>query len=493
MTDQMKATSSKLYSKFGTDTPNLERLADSGVRFDAAVTPHPLCVPARVSLWRSQYPHTHGSRRNELPMPDDQKHAIDIWKRAGYECGLIGKNHCFESQADLEMFDTFCDISHIGLSNQTETKGMDWVRPIEGVRKAHSVRRNMEWSNPKVSSAVTDFPLEDYSTGLIASQVSEFLKMERTDPFALWVSFPDPHEPYEVSRHYADLIDPMSIELPPWDIDAFKSTAPEVNRVLFEMLGHPGTGADLTDLRKAVAVYQANVRFIDDAIGRIIDTLESTGLREDTIVVFCSDHGDFSGEHRMMVKGGVFYDCLTRVPLIFSWPGVIASRCVEPSPVNLIDIVPTLLSLQNLDIPDWMQGKPLPGVTDSTPAPAAFSEYGAGGQLFTMADLETVPRPLGHKSLLQTLWWREAAGRRKMVRTNDWKLVHDPMGDRDELYDLKSDPWELYNVIDDHRNNPIVSDLMRLLADFSISTEDGIPVPLPPAELRKLKGRAAPR
>ena len=382
MTDQMKATSSSLYSRFGTDTPNLEQLSASGVRFDTAITPHPLCVPARVSLWRSQYPHTHGSRRNELPMPDDRKHAIDIWKRAGYECGLIGKNHCFESQGDLDLFDTLCEISHVGFTNRTETKGMDWVRPVEGVREAHSVRRNMDWSNPKVSSAVTDFPLEDYSTSLIASQVSEYLKMERTDPFALWVSFPDPHEPYEVSRQYADLVDPVSLELPPWDEDVFKSPAPDVNRALFEMLGHSGTDADLSDLKKAVAVYQANVRFIDDAIGRIIDTLESAGLREDTIVVFCSDHGDFAGEHRMTVKGGVFYDCLTRVPLILSWPGVIDSQCVETSPVNLIDIIPTLLALQNLDIPDWMQGRPLPGVTDSAPASAVFSEYGAGGRLF---------------------------------------------------------------------------------------------------------------
>ena len=101
MTDQQKATASHLYGNPFCETPNLERLANEGVLFDHAITPHPLCMPARVSFWTAQYPHSHGSRRNETPMSPDATHAFKLWRAAGYHCGLIGKNHCFDHAADI--------------------------------------------------------------------------------------------------------------------------------------------------------------------------------------------------------------------------------------------------------------------------------------------------------------------------------------------------------------------------------------------------------
>lgn len=147
--------------------------------------------------------------------------------------------------------------------------------------------------------------------------------------------------------------------------------------------------------------------------------------------------------------------------------------------VNTIDIVPTLLSLQGLDVPRSMHGEPLPTVTDAPSRDEAFSEYGAGGSSFHMTDLEKLPKPWGYRTLIECLWWREAEGRRKMVRTTHWKYVHDPMGDRDELYDLRHDPWELTNVVDDPANREIIADMQRRLADWMIRTEDSPPVPLP--------------
>ncbi len=185
------------------------------------------------------------------------------------------------------------------------------------------------------------------------------------------------------------------------------------------------------------------------------------------------------GEHAMQCKGGVFYDCLTRVPLILSCPGRIPQGVVDESMVNLIDVVPTLLTLQQQPVPRSMQGTPLPTITDSPPRDAAFSEYGAGGPPFTQRDLERLPKPWGRRTLLQSLRWREAEGRRKMVRTHQWKYVHDPMGDRDELYDLVNDPWELTNVINEPMHATVLAELRLRLADWAIATEDGRPVPLP--------------
>jgi arylsulfatase A-like enzyme len=152
--------------------------------------------------------------------------------------------------------------------------------------------------------------------------------------------------------------------------------------------------------------------------------------------------------------------------------------------VNLVDIVPTLLELQGIEIPRSMHGQGLPVATDAVPREATFSEYGAGGPSFTMADLEALPKPYGRRALMRSLQWREAEGRRKMVRTRRWKYVHDPMGDLDELYDLERDPWELTNVAYDQDYGEVIAEMREILMDWSMMTEDATPVPLPDDDQR---------
>ncbi|MCH2663283.1 sulfatase-like hydrolase/transferase [bacterium] len=482
LADQMKATSSHLYGSNFCETPSLQRLADQGVLYKHAVTPHPLCVPARISFWTSQYPHTHGGRRNQTLMPAGANHAFSHWKDAGYRTGLIGKNHCFTDRLDLDLFDVWCEITHSGIPEWAEeTKGMDWFRPIESIREAHTVRRNM----PKVSRHFTygesDYPLEDYSTGLVCGQTVRFLEQLGQDPFALWVSIPDPHTPYEAPVSYVDQFRPDDIEMPPHREDEYlDGTASERNRVLYEMIGM--TDDTEQDKKGVVGVYHAMVRFLDDGVGQILDALDRLDLRDNTIVVFCSDHGDFAGEHNMIAKGGAFYDCLTRVPLIVSWPGRLPEGEVDESMANLIDIVPTLFKLQGLDQQPSFEGEPLPTVTNASPRDTTFSEYGAGGPAFGMAELNQLLGPHGRSAMGKSLQWREAEGRRKMVRTSTWKYIHDPMGDLDELYDLTSDPWELRNVASDDSYKDILADMRLRLTDWSVGTEDRKPVPLPEAK-----------
>ena len=480
MTDQLKATAMDLYWEHGCQTNHLADLAASGVLFEHAFTPHPLCVPARVSLWASQYPHTHGGRRNETLMPATATHGFDIWKSNGYCLGLIGKNHCFDRREDTDLFDVWCTISHRGLNDDDPPRGMDWVRAKDGIDSAHQVRGNMKWDNPKVSTAVSEHPLDDTSTGLIAAQTERFIEERGGDPFVLWVSFPDPHEPYECQQSYYDAIDDEEVVLPPQRPDEMEN-APARNRILHKMLG---LGGDTAVLKEALKVYYANIGFIDDSVGRIVSALKENGIADDTIVVFCSDHGDFMGEHDMTCKGGVFYDCLTRVPLVISWPGRIPQGQVESSMVSLIDIVPTLFALQGIDIPASMQGMPLPGATKAAPRDEVFSEYGAGGAPFCEGDLETAPEPFGYQTVIQSLRWREAEGRRKMVRTKRWKYVHDPMGDRDELYDLESDPWELSNLDGVPGHESVLVEMKGRLMNWAIRTEDPVPVELPEPKLR---------
>jgi len=468
MADQQKATSSHLWGNTFCETPALAALAEDGVLFDCAITPHPLCGPARQSLWTSQFPHSHGGRRNQTLMSPDAVHAFQVWKEAGFHNGLIGKNHCFETDDDLALFDTWCECGHGGITEST-TKGMEWFRPRAGIDAAHAARKNMTPQSPRFSYATNDLPLEDSGTGLVAGQTVRFLEEHQNDAFALWVSFPDPHEPWVCPQSYADMFPADRIETPPWRKDEFDDphTVPERNRV---------------DVLALQAVYYGMVKFLDDGLAQITAALDRLGLRENTIVVYCSDHGDFMGEHGMQCKGGVFYDCLTRVPLVVSCPGQIPAGIREDSPVNLIDIVPTVLRLQGLDVPRSMHGEALPSVIEGAPSrEVTFSEYGAGGPAFTMADLEQMEQPYGRRALMNSLQWREAEGRRKMARTRDWKYVHDPMGDLDELYDLQNDPWELTNIAHLAEHAGVISMMRGHLADWSIHTEDARPVPMPDA------------
>jgi len=539
MADQLKWSALKMYSDIGIETPSLERLASEGVRFSHAITPHPLCVPARTSIMTSRYPHATGCRRNETLMPPNEPHAFRIWKKAGFTTGLIGKNHCFVDQSDLDFLDIVCEISHQGLATinepgeTTDNKGMAWVTPKELIAQSHSTRQNMPRQSPTISYAITDHPIGGYGTSVITDQTLAFLEQMAKghnlgpgmgDPFALWVSYPDPHEPYEVPRYYGDMFPANKVILPPSRSDEFSDgSAPDRNRVLYEILNQESDSEE--DRRSIVATYHAMVRFIDDGVGRILDKLEALGLRENTIVVFTSDHGDFMGEHGMAVKGGVFYDSLVRVPLIVSWPGGnIPPNITDESMVNTVDILPTLLQMQGIanflnprqgkrkhslpysapvfllelqgdDVTDedlrGFHGQPLPTVTDAFPRRASYSEYGAGGPAFTPDMLAKFPRPLGYPALIDTLWARESEGRRKMVRTEHWKYVTDPMSEpigsilpsgahpEDELYDLNSDPWELNNRAADPGNVKVVSEMRSLLAEWMIRTEDFRPVPLP--------------
>lgn len=474
MADQLKATASSVYGAGGTATPALERLAERGVTYRNAFTPSPLCVPARVSLWSGRYPSSHGSRLNETPMPEGVAHAFRLWREAGYATALIGKNHCFEEPTDLALFDVLCEIGHEGLPPDRPPRGMEWYRPTAAVEAAHATRRAMPHQAPAVSYAVTDHPLDDYSTGLVTGQAVRYLESRAaTDgPFALWVSYPDPHTPYEAPRSYFEAAARDGIVLPETEPPDMPG-APERTRVLRRLLDV--ASAPERERRRLLTTYRAMIRFVDDGVGRILAAIEGAGLDGDTIVVFLADHGDFALEHGMARKGGAFYDCLTRVPLIVSWPGHAPAGVVDDGMANLVDVVPTLLALQGLAAPPGVQGRPLPTLTDAAPREVVFSEYGAGGPPFTLADLddlgERVGTTHGLDAVRASLKLREAEGFRKMVRTRDWKYVHDELGDLDELYDLRADPGELTNLAGRMGHANEVGELGAILTAWTSATD----------------------
>jgi arylsulfatase A-like enzyme len=488
MVDQMRASASTLYSRYGCRTPNLERLAAAGVTYDKAFTPAPLCVPARVALWTARYPSDTGCQLNNTPMPATVENGVTAFRAGGYQTALIGKNHCFEDAAGKSRFDVLCEISHWGIEKHSECRGLDWWRSNEEIAAGHRIRDHMGvpdgWHDARgmpvhqrtFAYAHSDLPLEDYSTELISRQAVRYVETRDERPFLLWLSYPDPHAPWEAPQSYVDRIFAEGFELPPIDREEFsrppignRPRMPERLRVLKQMVNLEDI--DESEVRNLYAAYLAQIRFIDDGIGRLLDCLERTGQRDNTIIVFCSDHGDFMVEHGMSEKGGAMYDCLTHVPLIVSAPRAPGAGTRGRELVSLLDVMPTLLKLAGLPALAMAQGESLPIVAGGGGRQAVFSEYGAGGPPFTLADLNSSPDTFGRRAARATTQRREAEGLLKMVRTSEWKYVYDPMDPVDQLYDLSNDPWELNNLSDSPAHADIVARMQRLLLDWHLQND----------------------
>jgi arylsulfatase A-like enzyme len=195
----------------------------------------------------------------------------------------------------------------------------------------------------------------------------------------------------------------------------------------------------------------------------------------------------------MLAKSNAFYDCLTRVPLLFSWPGHLPAGERHPELVSTIDVMPTILQLAGVPLPDdgrGIHGRQLPGTPGAPPArDSIFAEYGAGGPAVTLEMIRRLYPPGTTRPINPLLREREGQGHAKMVRTLRWKYTHDTLGEADELYDLESDPWELTNLLAPPPDRPpgqardlryadVVGELRLRLVDWCLETEDARPVPL---------------
>ncbi|MEV8268461.1 sulfatase-like hydrolase/transferase [Microbacterium sp. NPDC076911] len=462
MADQLKATALPQYGNPDVLAPSLDRLADQGVLYDLAFTPHPLCTPSRVSLWTGTYPHNHGVRTNELTAPRDRDNYLRAFHRAGYNLALLGKNHCFGAD-DLGLFDVYKDFSHTG-------------RTDGGDERDKRFRRWMSDANYSQLWEARTAPLsaDDCPAARVTEESCRFIE-STTEPFLLWMSLPEPHEPYHAPEPFASMYDPDEIQIPAWE--ATEAVDEPVRRRLYrELCGF--TGIDDRALREAVAMYYAMISFVDSCVGRVLDTLEQFGRHRDTIVVFVSDHGDFGGERGLMVKCNSLVDALTRIPLLVSVPGAAGAGTVVDHPVSLIDVMPTLARLAGMETIEESRGRNLPGLELATqPRSAVFAEYGAGATPMTyQTGVDAAgATPVTLRPLLRAA---EAEGRSKMVRTSRWKYIYDPLDPLDELYDLAVDPLELHNLAADPDFSDVIADMRRELLDWSINTEDARPVPL---------------
>ena len=410
-------------------TPNLDALASAGTFYTSAFTPIPLCVPARQALLTGARPESFGALWNYDLGPLVTALAPDAYswprelQRKGYRTHYLGKWHVNPDHGPTD----FGYDSYVSLQDYE-----DWRRakyPAERVPDG--------WFG-----AVDPIPVEASRTHWFARQASSFLEEAgRTGrPWHLRVDFVEPHLPCTPCAQFAERYPPQLI--PPWpsvaDPLAGKPYIQRQQRVTWGV-------QDFTwqDWAPVVARYYAVISQLDDAVGRILASLASTGQQDRTVVVYTSDHGDMCGAHGMIDKHYVMYDDVVRVPLIIRWPGRSpAPARTDDFVVNALDLPATIATLAGVSTPPSGHGKIL-----------GFESTGAQQSPISPPRNHVVATYNGQQFGLYS---------QRMIRTRDWKYIWNAT-DVDELYDLRSDPAEMVNLIEDPSNRELLGELRSAL------------------------------
>ena len=488
-TDQQSAETLGIYGNPVVKTPALERIAAEGVVFDNAFCNYPACVPSRASMMTGRYPHTIRSYANFIHLNPLETSLPEVLKRTGYQTALIGKNHAFTSGGENGASEGCCFYNEVIGGDEKYTDQLhqvfDYVvqayhgHLVEGYESDNEVMGAHQWAKDNCWSAPMAFgknpyPKEKCGSYLLGKCASEYIRnaAEKDTPFFLWLSYPDPHTPYQAPEPYASMYDPNTIPLPPEDCLENKPERQKVANIMDSV-----DKADKNLLRQVKAIHYGMINAIDDSIGMVMEALSQMELTESTIIVFTADHGDSMGAHGLIQKHNCFYDSITRIPFLLAWPTKIKpGRC--DGFIELVDVMPTVLQLAGIDIPYGVQGKShasyLLGST-SEAKDFAVIESGEDGTPLKVSDITVRPETPFDDRYFVWCAYREAwFGRGKSIRTRKWKLNIYANGDG-ELYNMQDDPNELVNLYGRAEYADVVAQLTYKLLIWCINTEDRIP------------------
>ncbi len=444
-------------------TPNIDRLVDEGVAFTHAYCQSPICTPSRGSFLTGMYPsavHVNGNG-NEY-FPDSPPLVTRVLADAGYDCGLIGKLHLASAYHRIEPRANdgyrYWQYSHAPRDDwEIGHDYADWVR-------------SKGYILGELTKSIDGVPAELHQTTWCAEKTIEFMRQEREGPWLASVNIYDPHPPFNPPKTYRDMFDPVDMPGPLFresDLEQQK----KLEAVDFQSKGRspeeldirspivpqsPGT-AELAssggrDGKTLQAAYYAMIKLIDDVLGRILETLEETGQRERTVIIFTSDHGETLGDHGLIQKGCRFYEGLVRVPLIFSLPGHFEGGLRSDALVGLLDKAPTLLELAGLEISDRMQGMSLLPILRGEASPDHHRDF------VRCEFYDALDQPDGTFAT--------------MYRDRRYKLVMYHGHAHGELYDLEADPEEFENLWDAPGAQSLKVDLMKQSYDASMLAMD---------------------
>lgn len=467
MTDQQRADLSKREGYALDTTPCLDLMAKTGADFCHAYTCMPVCAPARVSMFTGRYPSATRVRTNHnIQDATYSKDLVDLLKEEGYKVALSGKNH---THIGGERWDFVRDFNHIGGSGPDRTEE---EKKFDGFLNGLQHRTYLE---------PTPFPAELQGPYRAVTKATEWIDSLDESPFFLWLSFAEPHNPSQAPEPYHSMFPPEILPKCRGGEDALKEKGWrwEWLRKTWDI----GVTNFLEERDRTRANYHGMLRLLDDQVKRFVEYLEDKKLRDNTIIIFVSDHGDFVGEYGLLRKGPDLPECLTRIPMMFTGPEIKANEKPLNEHVSICDIMPTLCEALDIPIPDGVQGRSLWPILTGQDFPekefsSIYAEHGFGGLAYNDADTltpeeEGALHPGCTFDCLNT--WTQC-GTMRMVRKDDWKLVFDMEG-KGQLYNLKDDPSELKNRYDESELSGIQKELYEELLKWLLRTQDPLPYP----------------
>ena len=453
-------------------TPHLDMLAADGSRFRNCITPNLVCQPSRASILTGKLPLTHGVADNGIdlrPEVGEQGYARQL-SEAGYHSAFLGKAHfatssnfaptgtpeCRVSSADYgpDWHGPYMGYDHVELMVLGHWFEGRICRPPNGqhferwvFEQAGGPHAEALWAKearPGVRAAQTwhsALPVAWHSSTWCGDTAIRYLQ-EHADgqPFCAWVSFPDPHHPFDAPEPWSTLHHPDEVDLPvegrkdlerrPWWHRASQENEPaladpSLRQFRAKLSRTPDQSEE--ELREMIANYYGMISLIDHNVGRILGELDRLGLADNTVVLYSTDHGDLLGDHGLYLKGPTPYEALLRVGLIARGPGIPAGRVIE-DPVSTLDLPATFCDYAGAALDDDCQSRslrPLLEARSGASRDVAYSEWNVNSSRCGVAlELRT-------------------------VRTSTTKLTMDLPSGAGEMYDLTNDPYEMQNLFDD--------------------------------------------
>lgn len=471
LTDQWRADASKL-NGFGLDTtPFLDSLAQRGTWFDKAYCAMPACVPSRTSMLTGRWPSaTRVSSNMNGKDAFFTKDIFDVVKSLGYKTALIGKNHTYlEPGEDLDFYK---DFNHLGTGNPDSNEEKEFNKFL------HS-------TNFYMSKEPTPFPVSDQMPSKIVSAAEDFADetSKRGSPFFMWVSIPEPHNPYQAPEPYYSMFPPDSLpSLNTTGDDLYKKgNIYMVEREILKL----GYGDYEQQIPRIRSNYYGMMRLIDDQLKRLVTHLKEKGELKNTVFIFVADHGDYVGEYGMIKKGAGVPESLTRIPMIWYGPGIANSNGAHEAHVSNIDIMPTICDMLGVEFPDGVQGRSLWPLLKGEDYPkgefeSIMVQQGYGNLRYVnfeefspFDDDGTVSRGKQQADELNT--WTQS-GRLRELRKGDWKLVYDMQG-HGSLYNLSEDPAGINDLFDEQKYISKKAELLEDLLAWELRAQDPLPYP----------------
>ena len=414
-------------------SPNMDRLARRGMRFDRAYCQFPLCSPSRVSLMTGLRPDTtriydlKTDFRTNSPISNAVTLA-QLFRQNGYFVARVGK------------------IFHYGVPGQIGTSGLDdpksWDLVVNPRGRDKDEENKLTNYTPKrglgaaLCFLAADGTDEEQTDGKAAHEAVRLLEENRDKPFFLAVGFYRPQCPYVAPKKYFDMYPPDKIKLPRDPPDDLEDIPPAA---LFTKPPH--WGLNERQQRESIQAYYASITFMDAQLGKVLDALDRLKLADNTIIVFWSDHGYSLGQHGQWMKMNLFEES-SRVPMIIAAPSAKAKGKGCSRTVELLDIYPTLADLVGLTPPSNLHGQSLRPLLDNPKAK------------WTKPAITQVTRTRGRQNEIMGY----------SVRTERWRYTEWDQGRKGaELYDQEKDPHEHTNLFDDPRHASTATELKGLL------------------------------